>query len=198
MGNKMHVGKTEGRSTIDIKPFECDNGKLLDPTLLNDLVADCGPDAEDEPILKSLLTLNTYYPCIKPDMIPCREGHSKCYVFTDICAYKLSRVYKYIIPCRNGKHLQNCTMFECNMMFKCIKSYCILWTFVCDGKWDCPEGDGEILSGMCGKDLFCNKMYKCKGTKKYAFTWEMYVMDLTTAHTKMMNYSVICRKLIAH
>ena len=154
----------QGNKSIKAKTFKCDNGKILDSLLLNDLIADCGQDAEDEPELKSLLTNNIYYPCGKLDMIPCTKGHSHCFIIADICVYKLSRLNN-IIPCRNGKHLPNCKKFECNMTFKCIKSYCVLWTYVCDGKWDCPEGDDEELTGICGQELICNKMYRCKETK---------------------------------
>ena len=156
------AGKKIGQLKQKLLNVVMDN--ILDSTLLNDLIADCGKDAEDEPELKSLLTNNTFYPCDKPDMIPCTKGHSHCFIIADICVYKLSRLNN-IIPCRNGKHLQNCKKFECNMMFKCMKSYCVLWTYVCDGKWDCPEGDDEEFTGICGKELICNKMYKCKQTK---------------------------------
>ena len=42
--------------------FKCNNGKEIDTNLLNDLVPDCGPDAEDEFLLKNLLT-NTKFLC---------------------------------------------------------------------------------------------------------------------------------------
>ena len=96
-----------GNKSIKAKTFKCDDGKILDSTLLNDLIADCGQNAEDESQLKSLLTNNVYYPSGKPDMIPCTKGYSRCFIIADICVYKLSRLNN-IIPCRNGKHLRNC------------------------------------------------------------------------------------------
>ena len=151
--------------SLDTNAYECVKGQMLDFTLINDLIPDCGPDAEDEPKLNSLLRNNIYHSCPKPDMIPCKEGHSHCFTIMDICAYKLSK-FNNIFPCRNGKYLQNCIKFQCNTMFKCFMSYCVLWTYVCDGKWDCPEGDDEEFSEICGNKFICNKMYKCKETRK--------------------------------
>ena len=94
-------------------------------------------------------------------MIPCMEGHSKCYHLKDICTYKLI-LHKYLVPCRNGGHLDNCKDFECNLLFKCIDSYCIPWSYVCDGKWDCPGGDDELYNPVCTKARMCRHMYKCR------------------------------------
>ncbi len=47
--------------------------------------------------------------------------------------------------------------------FKCDRSYCIPWSYVCDKKQDCPSGEDE--SGpSCGDTLVCKHMYKCKNT----------------------------------
>ena len=73
-------------------------------------------------------------------------------------------MYSNLIPCRNGGHLQNCIYFECNVMFKCTASYCIPWSYVCDGKWDCPDGDDELNNPFCNKDRACVHMYKCRNT----------------------------------
>ena len=124
--------------TRDNIKFTCIDGKTIDRIMLNDLTFDCGSDGEDEPILRSVLINETYSSCSKPNMIPCMEGHSRCYCVRDICTYKLN-VYYHLVPCRNGGHLQNCKDFECNIMFKCKDSYCITWPYVSDGKWDCPE-----------------------------------------------------------
>ena len=31
----------------------------------------------------------------------------------------------------------------CNMRFKCELAYCIPWNYVCNGRWDCPNGEDE-------------------------------------------------------
>ena len=98
-------------------------------------------------------------------MIRCIDGHSKCYFLGEICSYRLN-LYNQLIPCRNGGHLQSCKNFECNLMFKCIETYCIPWPYVCDGKWDCPEGDDELKNPVCTEDQLCVYMYKCRNAKQ--------------------------------
>ena len=66
-------------SSVNIDPFICNNGIIINEKLRDDLIFDCGPQGEDEPILMSLLKHEIYSLCVKPDMIPCMEGHSKCY-----------------------------------------------------------------------------------------------------------------------
>ena len=116
-----------------VEKFLCNDGKTINLALKNDLVIDCGPEGEDEPILMSLLKHDIYSPCKQPNMIPCKEGHSRCCYFRDICCYRLN-MYNHLIPCRNGGHLQRCKSYECNSMFKCAESYCIPWSYACDGK----------------------------------------------------------------
>ena len=50
------------------------------------------------------------------------------------------------------------------MKFKCLNFYCIPWSYVCDGKWDCPRGYDE--SNVCGKNRQCRNMFKCVNTQK--------------------------------
>ncbi len=121
-------------------------------------LTDCGDECEDEPSMHSLLN-NTVHRCEDPQTLPCGQGYSKCYRICDICIYRLNRVGQ-IIPCRNGGHLENCVEFECNAMFKCSKYYCIPWKYVCDEKWDCPEGLEE--SSTCSSTN-CQQMFKCTG-----------------------------------
>ena len=59
-------------------------------------------------------------------------------------------------------HLQECEHFECNLNFKCQRYYCIPWSYLCDGKWDCPEGQDESSEEFCGKNRICNNMFHCR------------------------------------
>ncbi len=141
--------------------FVCHNGKIINKMLLNDLIFDCGSEAEDEPILMSKLENRTLSLCTRPDSIPCMEGHSRCYDLRDVCSYKLSP-YVLLIPCRNGGHLYNCQNFQCGKMFKCKEVYCIPWLYVCDSKWDCPDGNDEQNTPVCHNEKTCVHLYKCR------------------------------------
>ena len=149
----------------EVNQFICNDGKTIDTLLLDDLIFDCEPQGEDEPILMSSLRFHSFSSCTEPDMIPCKEGHSRCYYIKDICIYKLN-VYNHLVPYRDGGHLQSCNNFECNLMFKCFNSYCILWLYVCDGKWDCPNGDDELTNPVCTNDEVCVFMYNCRNTTR--------------------------------
>lgn len=92
----------------------------------------------------------------------CKQKDQKFFCITDICFYKIDS-QGIIIPCRNGDHLEKCKMFECNAKFKCSNSYCILWSYLCDGKWDCSGGDDE-LQGKCTAMRPCRNLFKCKQT----------------------------------
>ena len=145
--------------------FICNDGTILDFSLIDDLEADCGPEGEDEPMLLSILVNSTSYSCTKKYEFPCRQDHSKCYSLHDICMYEINR-FLHMTPCRNGAHLQSCKGAVCSMRFKCKLDYCIPWDYVCNGRWDCPNGEDEILYDLCGNKKVCTNMYKCKGTKQ--------------------------------
>ena len=139
--------------------FLCDDGQLISNVLVNDLVADCGPKGEDEVVLSKRHINDTNYQCHLKYQIPCRKGHVRCYNVSEICTFKLNEI-SVLHPCRTGEHLQNCVQFECNMMFKCPYYYCIPWSYVCDGKWDCPGGIDELQN--CHEGRMCKNMFKCR------------------------------------
>ena len=141
--------------------FMCNNGTKISNTLVNDLVADCGLEMEDEFHLKQMIDYGSAYTCQNPEQLPCKIGHSKCYNISEICSYKLNE-YDNLIPCRTGGHIEKCKDFQCNIMFKCPEYYCIPWSYVCDGKWDCPLGTDELTSKICSTLRSCIGMFKCK------------------------------------
>ncbi len=142
----------------DDKHFTCNTNLRIKKHLQNDLVVDCHPEGEDEVLLSTILNKQMYYRCQKPHQIPCRDGHPMCYNMSEICTFKLG-TEDTLLPCRTGEHLANCRTFECNMMFKCPKYYCIPWKFICDGKWHCPSASDESVS--CEHFKSCENLFKC-------------------------------------
>ena len=151
--NKINVNHSE--------TFNCSEGEFKN-MIVDDIISDCGPKAEDEPILKLLLNKSISYICSHPEERPCLVGHKRCYNIKYVCTYKLDK-YHHLTPCRNGGHLNSCSKFECNLMFKCFKSYCISWSYVCNGRWDCPYGDDENPKQCIAN---CKNKLKCRGASK--------------------------------
>ena len=158
--NKTGMSNKTGRSD---KLFQCYDGSFIPIALVDDLFGDCGPEAEDEPILAALLENGYHFACDHPSQLQCREGHSRCFTVADICKYKIDE-RGFLFPCRNGGHLENCKKFQCSSSYKCSRSYCIPWSYVCNGQWDCPEGYDEENPDICHQQNACKAMYKCKST----------------------------------
>ncbi len=140
--------------------FRCKHGEEIDERLFGDLHADCVEFADDEAGLKKLVNFRSTMNCTKEWELPCRPGHSKCYNLSEICSYNLDEL-GHLGPCRNGGHLENCLTFQCVQKFKCRFSYCVSWHVVCDGVWDCPRGEDEQFSHICGNESACVEMFKC-------------------------------------
>ncbi len=147
----------------NITYFQCNNSIHIVQTMVEDLVADCGHQADDEKQLKLLLKSKRTDACINPEQLPCLMGHTKCFNISQICIYQFDE-FSHLVPCRNGAHLQHCAPFECNRMFKCPAHYCIPWSYVCDGKWDCPSGYDELFRTICSDSVVCKHRYKCRKT----------------------------------
>ena len=153
--------------------FNCPNETLtLEWELVNDLIPDCKSNA-DENILFVMLTGNYKQNSTKISSIynpeeqrHCFEGHSKFYHVNKECLYEVDQ--KGILQtCRNGKHLQNCSDFNCQKLlkFKCPKYYCIPMGYVCDGKIDCPGGSDEV---HCA-NYSCIGLFHCFRTSQCIF-----------------------------
>ena len=72
------------------------------------------------------LILDTSYTlCSEKGQFYCSNQQSKCFNFSDICHYKLN-IFGNIFPCESGSHLANCTHFQCNMKYKCLRYHGIM------------------------------------------------------------------------
>ncbi len=127
-------------------------------------------------------------------------------IFSQRNARSIAHVF-YLKPCRNGKHLANCSAATCPHHFKCSSSYCIPIRYTYDGKQDCPVGDDEQ---NC-HNRTCQGQFKCKSSGKNtyltvllplvliissahpptAYQSGIHVMGNMIAHWVMMNKTVI-------
>ena len=160
------IKKNRKSEELVVRMFNCSENKSIDFSLVDDLVPDCGSNAEDELLYKDLLQYNHQVKCSIRHELPCRWGHPECYKISDICIYSLSDS-KHIIPCRTGSHLEHCEDFDCNIYFKCPGYYCVPWAYVCNGIWDCPYGHDEIANHRCGISRQCTNMFRCKMSQTF-------------------------------
>ena len=127
-------------------------------------ISNCYSKEKYDPKVNLIMQQDKTNKC-EPKQIPCTYHVQHCYSFSDICIYNLN-IQQLLIPCHNGEHLLECKHFQCSSMFKCLNSYCLPWKYVCDGKWDCPEGQDESKITFCGGFSLCTDMYKCQNTKQ--------------------------------
>ena len=171
-GNSTASNSAANSRMILNDTFVCNvSGKIVPFSVVNDLIPDCGLEAEDELQLKLILMAeNTAYIydtekpklCSRNGKLSCREGHFRCFFPHEICVFRLSAL-NHLLPCRNGAHLMECTQFECSAMFKCSSSYCILWHYVCNRRLDCPYGEEEV--SFCSQNHSCIGMLSCSQSR---------------------------------
>ena len=198
----------------NLSDVQCKSGKHIHTALVDDLVEDCMFEGDDEKLLKSMMQKFVFHKCEHQYQVPCREGHSQCFNVSAICQYRLNSL-GYLVPCRTGEHVQDCKNFAFNQMFKCVDFYCIPWDYVCDGKWNCPEGADEDAMHKCGShricfDLFCCRKSQicihlktiCDGVIQCPHSDDEELCDLKNAfcpeHCKCVTYAVYCFKKLIH
>ncbi len=111
------------------------------------------------PEIWDLMELSSY--CKAQGLVLCSEENQRCFNISDICVYKFDFAGNFV-PCQSGEHMQECTEFQCNMMLKCPRFYCIPWSNVCNGKWDCPGGYDE--GRTCNNTARCQNMFHCQNS----------------------------------
>ena len=107
--------------------------------------------------------------------------------------------------CTYGKYSLSCSSLLCPGMFKCIQSFCIRLSSVCDGHIDCPEGEDEInCSNMsCNGFLKCRNENRCVGLQQicdgvvdchYSYDDELYCVECP-AYCNCTGYTTRCTGL---
>ena len=92
----------------------------------------------------------------------CLPNLRASFSLSKLCIYEHLKNKSVLKYCENGAHLYNCTHFHCIGYFKCTMSYCIPFQYICNGMWDCQQGEDEI---MCNP-FSCPGLFKCKGQTK--------------------------------
>ena len=161
-GTCLYYGKVQIISTLEATKlaFSCKSGNI---NVKNYLIIDCSQNRDNEK--KTVLKYNSNSICQENGLLPCRGLDKKCYNITEMCIYRLNKS-NLLTPCRTGEHVANCSLIQCNMKFKCPGFYCIPWSYVCDGKWDCPGGYDEVRDLRCGISRNCKNMFKCSNSQK--------------------------------
>ncbi len=141
--------------------FQCKPGEVIPSFLVNDSIPDCfeGHDENDFFEVRKRHTLH-HGTCRDLMMIPCFPGDRRCFPIFKYCLYELhdGLGQGFLQTCRNGRHLENCSSYECSYQFKCHSYYCVPWAYLCDGKSDCPLLNDEE---DCSKRN-CLHMFRCK------------------------------------
>ena len=141
--------------------FICLSGTCIDVQLVNDLIPDCF-GADDEYHSLSIKYDGLYFHCQNAQDIPCFPAHSKCFGINKLCLYDRDN-FDRISYCRDGAHLRNCRRIQCTNTFKCPLSYCIPIRKVCDGIYDCYNGEDEnnCRNNICPGYLKCREVEFC-------------------------------------
>ena len=122
--------------------FLCSSSACIDVNFVNDLIPDCS-DAQDESHGLAMKYQGLRFYCDMQYMI---YDHD---------------IFGHISYCRNGAHLLNCRYMKCTNMFKCPESYCVPLRKVCDGIYDCYDGEDE---NNCHNNI-CPGYLKCWGAE---------------------------------
>ena len=168
------------QNTCGFGLFTCSDESCIPQTYICDGNNDC-PCAEDEKSCKCDVSdlLRMAFACFKnldlPELtiksfssnstetIQCTIGSSPKYVIpkTKWCIYEKSSWRRTARYCPHGEHLKNCKNHFCKY-FKCPNTYCVPYSYLCDGTWDCPRGQDEKHS-VC---LSCAGAFRCRNQKQ--------------------------------
>ncbi len=139
--------------------FVCGDKRMIPLDWVGDMVSDCHGNSDDELMYHMFLsTRKSNFTGCPSGQTTCIDGFDKCcFPVEATCAYEADKHGKTKY-CPNGAHFLSCSMIDCQSRYKCPHSYCIEIHMVCDGKFDCPNGEDEGL--FCGRPS-CPGMLRC-------------------------------------
>ena len=95
-------------------------------SISHNLYTDCKKEE-----LKNYSKKESYFvsKCKSLNELQCTYGCAKCFKTHKLCVYELDADGN-LMNCPSGSHLKNCTLMECNNMFKCHQFYCIPYRYI--------------------------------------------------------------------
>ncbi len=151
-------------SDIGVDMFRCSDGSFIPLERFNDLIPDCTGDVPaDEEAYYLHLSANfrnstVTATCSATSTLCVKDLPGPCYPRHKLCIYEQNRSTQHAMYCRNGAHLEDCSMHDCPGYYKCRWSYCIPYHYVCNHVLDCPWGEDEQ---NCSS-LKCPGLLKCR------------------------------------
>ena len=139
---------------------EClDEPNIIDMERENGSISVC-PDNTDKPVPYSLFS-NKDWGVLSELSNKQRYCSQSSYFIKQQCIYEINEEGT-LQTCRNGKHLENCTNFNCQNVskYKCPGYYCIPMAYVCNGRIDCPRALDE---NDCN-NYTCERLFHCFNT----------------------------------
>ena len=103
-------------------------------------------------------------------------------------------------PCANGYHLSSCENMYCIDSFKCMRSYCLEWKYVCDNMCDCPQCEDEsvcenvscpgmILHESAHGKVYCNEQADSRvaAILIQSLSYDMYIHSQSEMCAQVLN-----------
>ena len=100
---------------------------------------------------------------LKPYMSNCRFGGKGREMI------RMCQISAHIPPCNIVLLSQICVFIWCPGMFKCIHTYCLPMSVICNGHQECPDGEDEMYCS----NLECPGLLKCRGENRCVGTSEI-------------------------
>ena len=75
---------------------------------------------------------------------------------------RMCKMSAHVLPCKITYLSKICTLIWCPGMFKCLHTYCLPMSVICNGHQECPDGEDELYCS----NLVCPGLMKCRGENR--------------------------------